>query len=163
LADPLFTRRRASIPGKSLEARIQELGDREEIRELISTYAHRIAHGPAAADLFTDDGAYINRGAEDKPPTEVRGRAALDEYFGDRTSWSGPALPMIHNHLISIEGDEAEGICSVELRFSKDGTSFVASGYYQDRFRREDGLWKFVERDVSFFHWVPLHQGWAKD
>jgi SnoaL-like protein len=157
----LYLRRTDAFEGKSLEAKIQELADREEIHELVATYAHRMAHGPAAADLFTDDGAYINRGTAEVPPKEVRGRTALDEHFSDRTSWAERPLPMIHNHLISINGDEADGICSVEIRLAAKGTSIIASGYYKDRYRREHGRWKFTERDCSFFHWVPLQQGWA--
>ena len=149
--------------GKTLEEKVQELADREEIRDLIATYAHRMAHGLPVADLFADDGAYINRGTADRPAArEVRGRAALDEYFGDRTKVAEHPLPMIHNHLISIHGDEATGICSNELRLAENGASIIASGYYQDRFRREHGRWRFVVRDVTFFHWGPLQQGWAK-
>jgi hypothetical protein len=159
---PLFAGRVESFRGQTLEHKIQELVDREEIRDLVAVYAHRMAHGPAAADLFTDDGAYINRGTPDLPPREVRGRAALDEYFCDRTGWAERPLPMIHNHLISVGGDEAMGICSVEIRLVANSTSFVASGYYRDRYRRDNGCWKFVERDAAFFHWVPLHQGWAQ-
>ena len=158
----LFSGRLDAFGDKSLEAKIQELADREEIRELVATYAHRMAHGPAVADLFTDDGAYINRGTAELPPREVRGRTALDDYFGDRSGWAERPLPMIHNQLIAIDGDEAEGLCSVEIRMASNGISMIASGYYKDRFRRENGRWKFVERDCSFFHWVPLHQGWAK-
>ena len=161
-SSPLYARRLDSFRGKAFEEQVRELADREEIRDLIATYAHRMAHGQAAADLFTDDGAYINRGTPDLPPREIRGRAALDEYYCDRTGWAQRPLPMIHNHLISIQGDEATGICSVEIRLAADGTSIVASGYYKDRFRREGGRWKFVERDAGFFHWVPLQQGWAK-
>jgi hypothetical protein len=161
-SEPLYSSRFDSFRGKSLEGKVQELADREEIRDLIATYAHRMAHGPAAADLFTDDGAYINRGAPDLPPREIRGRAALDEYYCDRSNWAERPLPMIHNHLIFTKGDEARGLCSVEIRLAAHGTSIVASGYYKDRFRREDGRWKFVERDAGFFHWVPLQQGWAK-
>ena len=160
---PLYAGRLDSLHGKTLEEKVQQLADREEIRDLIATYAHRMAHGVAVAELFTDDGAYINRGTPDLPPKEVRGRAALDEYYGDRTNLAEHPLPMIHNHLISVRGDEASGICSIELRLAARGISFIASGYYQDRFRREDGRWKFVERDVAFFHWVPLQKGWAKN
>ena len=32
----------------------------------------------------------------------------------------------------------------------------------EDKLRREDRAWKFVVRDVTFFHWVPIQQGWAK-
>ena len=159
---PLYTTRVESLRGKSLEAKVQELADREQIRDLVATYAHRMAHGPAAADLFVDDGAYINRGSAGLPHKEVRGRAALAAHFCDRTNWAERPLPMIHNHLISVDGDEATGICSVEIRLAANGMSIIASGYYQDRYRCENGCWKFVERDASFFHWVPLQQGWAK-
>ena len=158
----LFEQRLEPMHGKLLEAVVRELADREEIRDLIATYAHRMAHGPAAADLFTDDGAYINRGAADLPPREVRGRAELNEYYCDRSAWAERPLPMIHNELIAVAGDEATGICSVEIRLGANGTSIVASGYYKDKYRREGGVWKFAERDASFFHWVPLAQGWAK-
>jgi hypothetical protein len=160
---PLFLGRIDSFRGKSPEAILQELADREEIRDLVATYAHRMAHGPAANDLFTDDGAYINRGTPSSPPREVRGRAALDEYYSDRTGWSERPLPMIHNHLISVEGDEATGICSVEIRLASHGASIIASGYYQDRYRRDEGQWKFAEREAAFFHWVPLDRGWAEN
>jgi hypothetical protein len=159
---PLYVQPPDSFRGKSVEVTIRELADREEIRDLVATYAHRMAHGPAAADLFTHDGAYINRGTAESPPKEVRGRAALNEHFCDRTHWIDRPLPMIHNHLISVHGDEAHGICSVELRLAAKGVSIIASGYYKDRYRREDGRWKFAERDCTFFHWVPLQQGWAK-
>ena len=159
---PLSIRRLDPLRSKTLEQKIQELADREEIRDLIATYAHRVAHGLSNADLFTDDGTYINRRTPGSPGTVVRGRKELDAHFIARPGAAGTAMPMIHNTLISINEDEASAICSIELRVSDNGTSTIASGYYQDRLRREDGLWKFVMRDVTFFHWVPLQQGWAE-
>ena len=161
-AGQIYTRRLDSFRGKSPEAQIQEVADREQIRDLTATYAHRVAHGLANADLFTDDGAYINRRSLDDPGTEVSGRAELDAHFVVRPGAAGSAMPMIHNHLIEISGDEAKAICSIELRLSENGTSVIASGFYQDQLRRENGRWKFVVRDVTFFHWVPLSEGWAK-
>jgi hypothetical protein len=159
---PLYTRRLDALGGKTLEQTIQVLADREEIRDLTAIYAHRVAHGLANADLFTDDGAYINRRSPDSAGTEVRGRAALDAHFIERPGGAGGAMPMIHNHLIEIDGDDASAVCSIELRVGENGVSTIASGYYQDRLRREDGRWKFVLRDVTFFHWAPLLQGWAE-
>jgi hypothetical protein len=159
---PIYTGRLDSFLNKTLEERIQELADREEIRDLAATYAHRVAHGLANADLFADDGAYINRRSLEDPGTEIRGRKALDAHFIARPGSAGTAMPMIHNHLIAINGDEATAVCSIELRVSDRGNSVIASGYYQDRLRREHGRWKFVMRDVTFFHWVPLQEGWAK-
>ena len=71
-------------------------------------------------------------------------------------------MPMIHNHLISIQGDEGTGINSNELRISEDGNSIIASGFYEDRYRRVNGRWRFVVRKITFFHWVPIQQGWAR-
>ena len=158
---PLYEGRLDSFRGKSPAQTIQELVDREQIRDLIAIYAHRVAHGVSIADLFTDDGVYINRHGPGGPVSEARGRKALVERFGDMHG-AGNAMPMIHNHLYSIHGDEATGICSNELRITENGQSIIASGYYQDKLRREDRAWKFVVRDVTFFHWVPIQQGWAK-
>jgi hypothetical protein len=159
---PIYAGLMDSFRNKTLEARIQELADREEIRDLTATYAHRVAHGLSNGDLFTDDGVYIHRRFPDSPGTEVCGRKALDAHFIERPGSSGAAMPMIHNHLVAINGDDANAVCSIELRVSDSDKSIIASGYYRDRLRRENGRWKFVVRDVTFFHWVPLQEGWAK-
>lgn len=158
---PLYAGRLEPFHGKSLEQKVQELADREEIRELIAAYAHRVAHGLPIADLFTDDGVFINI-RPGQPPSEARGRAALDARFGSFGKGDDNPLPMIHNHLVRIDGDEARGICSNELRLTENGKSIIASAYYEDRLRRENGRWRFAERRVTFFHWVPLQEGWAK-
>jgi hypothetical protein len=151
----LFRGPQAALGRAPTERTIQELADREEIRDLVATYAHRVTHGLSVADLFTDDGAYIHRRSRDAEPEVSRGRAQLDAHYVGRPGAAGVATPMIHNTLIKIDGDHAAGICSVELRLWRDGASALASGYYQDRYRREDGRWKFVERDLTFFHWGP--------
>lgn len=147
---------------KTLEQQIQELTDREEIKELTARYAHGVARGEGAkvAELFTDDGVFINRLNPDEPPTVVRGREALQKFYGNIKR--NIAVPCIHNHLITLAGDEATGTCSIEVRITSKGRSMIGSGYYEDRFRRENGRWKFVERDCTFFHFVPLQQGWAE-
>ena len=158
---PLYQGRFDAFAGKSLDQTVAILVAREEIRDLIAIYAHRVARGMSIADLYTDDGAYIHHhpGAPDKA---VRGRKALDDYFRSRPADAEHPLPMIHNYLIAVNGDEATGICSNELRIVENGQSIVASGYYRDRYRREDGFWRFVTREVTFFHWAPIQQGWAR-
>ncbi|MEW6298068.1 MAG: nuclear transport factor 2 family protein [Thermodesulfobacteriota bacterium] len=146
---------------KTLEQHVQELLDREEIKELTARYAHGVARGEGAAvaALFTDDGVFINC-LPGQPVTEVRGREALNKFYG--AIKRNVALPCIHNHLITVAGDEATGTCSIEVRITRNGQSMIGSGYYEDRFRRENGRWKFVARDCTFFHFVPLRQGWAE-
>ena len=146
---------------KSLEQQVLELADREEIKELTAHYAHGVARGEGAkvAELFTDDGVFINE-LPDTAPTVVRGREALNKFYG--AIKRNTALPCIHNHLITLTGDEATGTCSIEVRITRNNQSMIGSGYYEDRFRRENGRWKFVERHCTFFHFVPLLQGWAE-
>lgn len=158
----LFSQRLDTLSNQSLEQKVQVIADREEIRDLIATYAHRVAHGLSNADLFTDDGAYIHRRAAEAEPAVVRGREALVAHYIVRPDSAGNATPMIHNTLIDVAGDEGRGICSLELRVGVEGESIIASGYYEDRYRRENGVWKFFERDLTIFHWVSLKEGWAK-
>jgi len=159
---PIYEKPFAAFQGKSLEQKTQELADREEIRELAARYAHRVAHGVSAADLFANDGAFITE-MPGAPDLVAKGREALDKtYAGIAGFGPGNTMPMIHNHLIEITGNEATGICSIELRNSSKGKSMIGSGYYHDRYRKEDGRWKFVVRDARFFHMVPLQEGWVK-
>ncbi len=146
---------------KTLEQQVQELADREELKELTAHYAHGVARGEGAkvAELFTDDGVFIND-LPDTAPTVVRGREALNKFYG--AIKRNTALPCIHNHLITLAGDEATGTCSIEVRITRNNQSMIGSGYYEDRFRRENGRWKFVERHCTFFHFVPLQQGWVE-
>ena len=146
---------------KTLKQQVQELTDREELKELTAHYAHGVARGEGAkvAELFTDDGVFINE-LPDTAPTVVRGREALNKFYG--AIKRNTALPCIHNHLITLAGDEATGTCSIEVRITRNNQSMIGSGYYEDRFRRENGRWKFVERHCTFFHFVPLQQGWVE-
>jgi uncharacterized protein (TIGR02246 family) len=154
---PVYMKDFDAFKGKTLEQKVQELADREEIRDLIATYAHRVAHGAPFADLFTEDGAYINNKGE------TRGRKNIEAYFArGREAMTDTPLPMIHNEVIRISGNEATGICSNELRITEKGTSIIASGYYEDKYRRENGRWRFAQRKITWFHWVPLKEGWAK-
>lgn len=161
-AEPLYKQDLDSFSNKTLEEKVQELVDREEIRELISTYAHRVAHGASIADLFTQDGVWTIRRTPDGPIVEVSGMEALKEHFHERPPEAEHPMPMIHNHILSIDGDLARGINSNELRISENGKSIIASGYYEDSYRRVNGRWKFVRRDTTFFHWTPVQQGWAR-
>jgi SnoaL-like domain len=156
---PLYAREFTAFRNKTLEQKVQELADREEIRELIARYAHRVAHGESNADLFTDDGVFITR--IPGRPVQTLGHEKIIQVYKDAGTRPDHPLPMIHNYLISISGDEGTGLCSNELRITENGRSIIASGYYEDRYRRENGRWRFAVRDATFFHWVPIQDGWA--
>ena len=146
---------------KSLEQRIQEIEDRDQIKELTARYCWHVAHGEgeAIANLFADDGVLEVTDGSFKP---VQGRDALLKFY--RTSVNKPemAIPFIQNHIIHVDGDNAHGTCGIEARFTRNGESVTAAGYYEDKYRRVGGEWRFVERKIFFHHVVPLKQGWAE-
>jgi ketosteroid isomerase-like protein len=146
---------------KSLEQRIQELEDRDQIKELTARYCWHVARGEgeAVAALFTDDGALEVSDGSFRP---VRGRDALLKFYRAAVHEPELAIPFIQNHIIEVHGDEARGTCGIEARFARGGESVTAAGYYEDRYRRETAGWRFVERKITFWHSVPLKQGWAE-
>jgi ketosteroid isomerase-like protein len=146
---------------KSLEQQVQDLTDREAIKELTARYAHGVAlgQGAAVAALFTDDGNFATRFNPDEQPIVLQGRQAIDDFY-ERIE-PNTALPCVHNHIIALDGDQATGTCTLEVRITSKGRSMIGSAYYDDRFRRENGQWKFVERRCTFFHFVPIQQGWV--
>jgi SnoaL-like domain len=146
---------------KSLEQKVQELADREEIKELTARYCWHVAHGEgeAVARLFTDDGILDVLQPDFKAP---HGMEALLKFY--RTSVREPelAIPFIHNHILEIDGDDAHGTCCIDARFNRNGESVIAAGYYNDKYRRVGGKWRFAERKITFQHQVPLKKGWAE-
>jgi len=159
MAEPLYSRDFTAFDNKTREAKLREIADREEIRELAARYAHRIARSQPVHELFTDDAVFVDR-IPGRPVREFRSIETLRAMYAAVPA-NAPPLPMIHNHLIDIDGDEATGLCSIELRMAEGDQSMISSGYYDDIYRRVNGRWKFAMRDVTFFHWVPIQQGWA--
>ena len=43
-----------------------------------------------------------------------------------------------------------------------EGRSLIGSGYYDDRYVRVDGEWKFRSRKLTLCYLVPLTEGWAE-
>jgi hypothetical protein len=157
----LFEGRGPGFQGKTMARKMQELVEHEEYRELTAIYAHRVAQGVSIADLYTDDASFIIRYPGREPIVTTGGRAFLDKHFAATAKMNPAPLPMIHNHLVRMNGDNGHGICSNELRMTENGKSMIGSGYYLDTLRRENGRLRFVIRDMNFIHWVPLQQGWS--
>lgn len=149
LVEELLRREFDGCTERTLNEKIQELLDREEIKELIARYAQRVAHRMSVVDLFTEDGAFILR-VPGQAPIESRGREQLEKIYS--VIWTSPTLsmPAIHNHVISISGDSAAAVCFVESHVRENGSrSFSGCGHYEDQLRRENGRWKFITRDVK--------------
>jgi ketosteroid isomerase-like protein len=119
-----------------LEVRLNDLADREAIRELTSDYCQRVQGGDVegVVALFCEDGSIF---AEMTPK------------------------PFIHNHVIELDGGSARGVCSVEIRLVQDGRAYDAAGHYHDDYRKIAGRWRFQRRVFVVYHWCPTTEGWV--
>ena len=113
---------------KGLETQVQEMLDREAIRDLPQRYCHYVWQQdvPAVVSLFTPDGEFDAGGAQ---PTAKGTEALLAAYTQGLASLD--PRPFIHNHVIDLEGDRATGTCYLELRATQDGQSVIAAGHYR--------------------------------
>jgi hypothetical protein len=114
-----------------------------------------------AVGLFSDDASLLTHFPDESGQDNVgsRGRVELLEAYSDLGAMG--LMPFIHNHIIELNGDEARGFCSVEIRLTQEGVPYTGAGHYEDEYRCVDGRWKFQRRELFVYHWVPYAKGWA--
>lgn len=126
--------------------------DRTPITDLIHRYALHIRSGEPqkCALLFTANGAFEVRQIDPFDPasletrSRVTGRDAIAGHVGASSGRTLRMVPMIHNVLVEISGDEAT---ASSLMVGRQWPSTRETlGEYADSFRRVDGAWYFSER-----------------
>lgn len=134
------------------DAALQTLLDKEAIRELVLLYSRAIDRKDSALlrDLYTDD-AIDTHGTDYSG--DVPGYVAFIESTAPFMPYSGHH---VCNHLISIEGDTAQGevyVLAVHCLGAEDGPK-VEDWHvvrYMDEYRRcPDGKWRFAKRFVTY-------------
>ena len=146
---------------KRLEARVQELDDREAIRDLRYRYHECFNEGryEDVPDLFTDDGeidfAHLGRG---------KGKDYITTFFTqDIPTLSSSYKQFIHNIVLQVEGDRGKGFSYLEAKAVYSGESYLVCGRYDDEYVRVNGKWKFQKMYVTIYFMVPLSEGWAQE
>lgn len=136
----------------SSEVLVRELADKEAIRDLARSYAHQVWRGDirAIADLFAPDGVMDT---PDLPP--LVGPEGIFEAYSKMLT-ADEFHPFVHNHVIDLDGDTATGTCYLDLRAKINGRQLLSSGWYDDHYRRVDGVWKFASRKVTMLDFVPV-------
>ena len=134
------------------ENRMQDLLDKEAIRELVLLYSRAVDRKDVdlLRDLYTAD-------ATDSHGDTFDGSA---DAYCDFIERSLPHMPYsghhVCNHLISVEGDEGSGevyALAYHLIPDRDGgqTEDFMCVRYIDNYRREaDGKWRFSKRVVTY-------------
>jgi hypothetical protein len=169
------TDRSPPAPPASLEARIQLLLDKDELRELTFLYAHRMLASDwrGIANLFTEDGVldYSPVVALTRPAqvTQVHRDAGSDLIFVGRQAICdfiavvGPlqVKGFFTNHVIRVTGDAAVSIAHFENRLVQQGESVAGAGRMCDEYKRVGGRWLISYRRQELFYFAALKEGWA--
>lgn len=143
------------MAAKNLEAALQEVIDREEIRTLPVRYCHTVWQKDldGYVNLFTDDGAISTN---DPSLPRAQGREALRKMIGEGLDTAKPR-PFIHNHVVELLGpDRAKGTCYIEVKLFRDGKKCAMAGWYNDEYAKVGGEWKFKSRQITIDSMTPL-------
>jgi hypothetical protein len=106
---------------------------------------------PLAA-LFAKDGVLYRPSAPNEP---IKGREVILAAYKARPA-TRATQHFITNATVTVDGpDAAHGVCSILMYTAPAGEGVLkadpvqALGYYHDRFVKEDGAWRFLERRGS--------------
>ena len=135
---------------KSIEQAMAELLDREAIRDLPVRYCHCVWRNDLASlvNLFTEDAVFIVKGP--RRTATFSGHGELRKMYEDAVHGARAPRPYIHNHVVELRGDgQATGTCYVELHDANQQLKWVASGFYDDEYRKLGGQWRFHSRTFT--------------
>jgi len=146
----------------SLERRIADLEAYIRVAELKAEYLGLCDSGydgSAIAELFTEDGSW----ASNTYP-EAHGRARIADFMTQiGTSVFAWATHFVGNPRITVDAEagSATGRWTLLQLATEGDRSVLAVGDYRDRFRCDDGIWRFssVRLDLTFVG--DVRQGWA--
>ena len=145
-----------------LERRIQRLEDLEALRALKHRYCTYCDDGYDAerlAPLFTDDavwdGGVLGR---------FVGREAIRGFFVQCSKLVPFAIHQVTNPILEIEGDRASGAWYLwePIVFASGNRGLWMAARYDDRYRRENGIWRFESVKIDLRMLSPYEEGFAK-
>ena len=141
------------------QAMLDELTERDRIRELVHHYCWAVDRGTLeeVMALFDDacDLLLI-------PGSKRAGRGAVERWYGRYMSHRLECLRhLIHNQVITLDGDRATSKSYFDAVGGLRGESIVVGGFYEDTLRKVDGRWKFSEKIIRGDFMVPLSEGWG--
>jgi len=142
---------------KSLEQRLQQVEDRLAIADLQARYTIFIDNHDLekVAPLFARDGRF--RSADGM--LNAQGRAEICEQYRARFAALRFGFHVTHDHMIDLDEnnpDRATGKVSSHAELVRNGQAMVAGMRYEDEYIREDGAWRFADRLLYFFYYMPV-------
>ncbi len=150
---------------RSLEQRVARLEAKDEIRELCARYNHAVDDRDidTLGTLFCADGRFRSRDGV----MDALGRDSVIEQFHGRFAAIGPSNHIQHDLIITFDEDRdnrgggdgpsaASGLINSHAEVWRGGSMMIAALRYEDRYRVEDGRWRFEDRLLSFMYYLPV-------
>lgn len=136
-----------------LEARIRRLEDAQELRQLCGRYSLAVDDHDFArlGDVFARDASYGWHGRD----PDATGREAVVALLRSRLEPSGPSFHVNHDHIVDWDdGDPnlASGVVFAHAEGSPGGRHMINAIRYHDRYVREEGRWRILERQLAFLY-----------
>ena len=143
-------------PPDDLLRRIRRLEDRAEIGELVARYCLVMDDRDMTGmpELFTPDAVVRSNDGV----MNAVGLPAVIQLFRGRFSVLGPSNHFTHDRIVRFEDDDpdaASGLVLAHAEMNRKGQPMLAAIRYSDRYRRWRDRWRFAERVMSFFYYVP--------
>jgi uncharacterized protein (TIGR02246 family) len=135
--------------------RLQRLEDRLALVDLVADYCAAIDDRDLEKflALFTEDAVLRHRDGV----MGLDGKAAIRDYYTKRFAEYDFTFHYPHTHRISFDGpDKAHGTLSAHAEMSDNGRLIVAAIRYSDTYERKAGRWRFAERELAFWYYMPL-------
>jgi ketosteroid isomerase-like protein len=138
------------------ESRLRRVEDRLAIDALISAYTLAMDNRDLVltADLFTENARF--RSADGV--MEALGRAAILTQYRGRFAALGFNFHVTHDKQIAFaSADRATGIVSSHAEVVRNGQVMITAMRYHDVYERcADGKWRFTDRNLHFFYYLPV-------
>ncbi len=148
---------------ESLETRIDRLESIEAIKKLKHVYMNHCDLGYKPTDLgplFSDDAVWTSAVFG-----HHAGRKAIEDFFGGISAQIVFAAHLAMNFVIEVDGDEASGQWRILMpcTMMEEGqkVSRWILGDYDERYVRQDGVWRFQKIDFLVNFNVPSLESWA--
>src|SRR5262245_32218679 len=138
---------------------VQELMDREKIREVVHRYCWTVDRGTLEEVMhFFDDPCELRL----VPGKPYIGRAAVQSWYEAYIENRMEVLRhLIHNQIITVQGDTATSKSYFDAVGDLKGEAIMAAGFYEDSLLRVRGKWKFTEKIIRLDYIAPLREGWG--
>lgn len=143
----------------TVNPQVQELLDRERIRDLVHRYCWAVDRGTLVEvmALFHEECNLTL-----VPGARHTGREATYKWYSVYMQNRMEVLRhLIHNQVITVSGDTAISKSYFDAVGDLKGESITVAGFYEDTLLRVKGEWKFAEKIIKLDFLVPLQEGWG--